>query len=75
MSDLFSMVTSAFIMNHGTEEIIGVVTGIDTTGPRMRIKVALFDEMEDDDDDPEKEDVPEETIVEKIRAISGGKED
>lgn len=71
MSDLFSMLISAHIEDSTTGEIVGVVTGIDTMGNRMRVKAHIFDLEEiEEEDDPEKEDIPEPTINEKIAAIA-----
>ncbi len=81
MSDLFSMLHTAFVLNSETGEVIGMVTGVDTSGPRMRVKVRIFedDEDEDDPDDGEKEDIPEEpekvadaNINEKIHMLKTG---
>ena len=82
MSDLFNMLHTAFVLNSDTGEVIGMVTGVDTSGPRMRVKVHIFedDEAEDDDpDDGEKEDIPEEPekvadadINEKIHMLKTG---
>lgn len=72
MSDLFSMLISAHVQDSVTGELVGLVTGVETMGNRMRVRVAFFPDDDDiEEDDPEREDIPEETIVEKIRAISG----
>ena len=81
MSDLFSMLHTAFVLDNDTGEVIGMVTGIDTSGPRMKVKVRIFEDDEDEDnpDDGEKEDIPEEpekvadaNINEKIHRLRTG---
>ena len=63
MSDLFSMVVNAYVLDQATGEVLGMVTGVDTIGNRMKIKIHVFeedDEWDDDPDDGEKEPIPEE---------------
>lgn len=83
MSDLFSMLHTAFAVDNDTGEVMGMVTGISTVGSRLKVNVHVFSDdeeyEEDDPDDGEEEDVPEEeqkvadaTINEKIHQLRTG---
>ena len=85
MSDLFAMLHSASVMDQETGEVVGMVTGIETVGTRLRVKAFFFEEGDEDEDDPddgEKEDIPEEeekvadaNINEKIHQLKTGTRD
>lgn len=71
MSGLWEMLSQAFVVDHATGDIVGVVVGVDTSGNRMKVKMASMDDDEvwdDDPDDPEKEDIPEEEPEVKTKA-------
>lgn len=59
MSDLFSLIVNAIVVDKLTDEVIGTVTDIETDGKNMRIKTIIMDVEDDDPDDGEKEEIPE----------------
>ncbi len=73
MSDLFTMLHAGSVMDQETGEVVGMVTGIETVGNRLRVKAFFFDEDGEDEDDPddgEKEDIPEEEELPKDANIN-----
>lgn len=85
--DIFAMLQTAVLVD-ADDDPVGRAVGFEIINGRMRMKVVLFDELViEDDDDPEKEDIPEddasrqvketdadaESNVRQLRAVGGEK--
>ncbi len=58
--DIFTMLQNATIIDLQTDEVLGQSVGFQVENGRMRIRVVLFDDDEDEDpDDGTKKDIPE----------------